>query len=233
MEEKVTMEISLCTQIKDRNKFLRQCYPTWVSSLFSEIVIVDSPGEENAWDVIKDVASENTRYIKIIEDIPFNLSKFKNACIRACKCETIWYVDSDNFFVSLPETLDVPDRTFFQGTTKGFLGYVVGSFIIMKKDWWSVGGFNERIVGYGGEDGDLYTRLLKSGIKRIPMLEGVGHIDHEDSLRFKFFEEKDKNLSYLKNHIKIKSHSWAKSDKQCTFSVEERSKVNSLIEYDL
>ena len=89
------MGISLCTQIRDRNKHLEEAFPTWLPYSFDEIIIVDSPVQKSAWEVISKQATSNLRYIRILDDIPYNISKMKNACIRAAKSDIVLYVDSD------------------------------------------------------------------------------------------------------------------------------------------
>lgn len=49
------------------------------------------------------------------------------------------------------------------GPLKGYYGGLGGVYIINPKTALSLGGFDEKYVGWGGEDGDMFGRLMYSG----------------------------------------------------------------------
>ncbi|MBT4880101.1 MAG: glycosyltransferase family 2 protein [Alphaproteobacteria bacterium] len=67
---------------------------------------------------------------------------------------------------------------------------------VSRKDFISVGGFDERYEGYGQEDSDFVIRLLRSGIKRINM-EYVGPVLHLYHSRKQSYTGPNKNADYF------------------------------------
>ena len=230
------MGISLCTQIRDRNKHLEEAFPTWLPYSFDEIIIVDSPVQKSAWEVISKQATSNLRYIRILDDIPYNISKMKNACIRAAKSDIVLYVDSDiKIKPTAPEELIrafVFDRgSFLQGDRDSIITWTTGTFSFHKKDYDSLGGFNELLKDYGGEDGDLYYRFLKNNLVRLPLPPMFEHINHSNELRTQYYNDKDIVVSGYKNTIKARSHKWSVSDPQQQYSVQETVYTGAITSY--
>jgi len=57
---------------------------------------------------------------------------------------------------------------------------------VLKKNFLEIGGYDERIFGWGYEDSDLYFRLTQNGLTSI-LADSVGiHLWHETSSMFKF-----------------------------------------------
>lgn len=72
------------------------------------------------------------------------------------------------------------EGVFWRGDWRGKKGVkemgVNGVFVVRKKDFWKVGGFDERLVGYGWDDEDLYGRFVKAGLRRRGIGGGVVHL---------------------------------------------------------
>lgn len=233
------MNISLCTQIRDRNKYLPEAYASWIKHPFSEIIVVDSPVEECAWDVIGAMGiCPVTRYIKITDNIPYNSSEMKNTCIRASSCGIVLYIDADVVIKTedsavLFNSLTFPVGSYLQGEKNTIITYTTGTFCFHRQDYESIGGFNEKLTDYGGDDGDVYHRLFLAGVKRLPLPPLFEHINHPDGLRTRYYANKDKILSGLKNTLKSRSYRWSSSDTQRIFNVEEFGCKKDLVTYKL
>src|SRR5262249_40805846 len=64
----------------------------------------------------------------------------------------------------------------------------------------AIGGFDERIVNWGGEDYDVRRRLLQTGLQlRLIPSELIQLIAHGDEERVRFYDEKDKRRSARDN----------------------------------
>ena len=59
-----------------------------------------------------------------------------------------------------------------------------GALLVSQRNFWNVGGYDERIRTYGYDDEDLYRRLVSTGLKRRNFsYDHVSHIGHEDACR--------------------------------------------------
>ena len=81
----------------------------------------------------------------------------------------------------LASELNDNDKLFYRGWTPG--GY--GTMVIRREMFHAVGGYDERMEGWGGSDDDLYLRLtLRGGIQFANIPEGIRtYIDHPEEAR--------------------------------------------------
>ena len=84
--------------------------------------------------------------------------------------------------------------------------------IVKKIDFLRVNGYNENIVNYGYDDCDMYKRLNKLGLKRIPIIENISdrylihHTDHTNYDRIKY-----QSIKNLDNKLVIEQNDLHKS----------------------
>lgn len=64
------------------------------------------------------------------------------------------------------------------GQAPGYRDFCAGNVSVRKTHFDSVGGFDERFRGYGGEDYDLGYRLLKAGVRFVPEPDALADHHH-------------------------------------------------------
>jgi len=238
------IKISICTQTRDRNSFLLQTVPTWLKSSCDEVVIFDWPDKEKAEDILSVITDPRVKIFENteVEYYQYGQSTSKNTAIRCCENPLVFYIDADTLL--LKSEIPYPSKEhFIQGITitkeglnkKGFESAFTaggiderifacnfsGSFIIWKKDFLSVNGFDEHMVGWGFDDEDFYTRLIKQGILRETFDENIlQHIDHNDQIRTEGYSIKDRGDSWNKNRVSAQIYAWKVSDKQQSYDLK-------------
>jgi glycosyltransferase involved in cell wall biosynthesis len=78
------------------------------------------------------------------------------------------------------------------------LGLFSGNMLIPKDMFWSVGGFDEAMVGHGGEDCEFAMRLQEAGNKAIFTQYATGYHIYHDRNQEKNMEEVNINIEYMK-----------------------------------
>lgn len=186
--------ITVCTTCKDRNEDLLRCLPSWLKYGFQNLVIVDWSSEQSVSETITEyellygkVDDVDIKVIRIDTDEPFVSSIAKNIALRACETNKVLLIDADvklkGFDYSLEEGQDKP--CFYAGveTGKG----TTGTCFVNISDVDKIGGFNEYMKYWGGEEIDFRNRLEKDAkIERLPFRPSdLEHLDHSDHIRLK------------------------------------------------
>ena len=87
-----------------------------------------------------------------------------------------------------------------------------------------VNGYNERMIGYGWEDDDLYGRLRKFGLKEERVLHGQGlyHVPHYNPMRYENYSVRGYGTSKT-NRESADKEPWTPQDKRMQFREEKAS----------
>lgn len=188
--------LAFLTTCKGRLHHLKETLPLMVAQNPDEIVVVDydCPDGTAEW-----VASNYPQVtVCKVENAPrFSPSKARNAGARMVKSDAIFFVDADVRVVGdLVEWAgnNVRDGGFYRVSRKeeDSIRSLTGSFICLRKDFERIGGYDEAIRLYSGEDSDAYNRLKAIGVsdRKMP-LELFDSIGHADTERVKFFSNDD------------------------------------------
>lgn len=214
------MSLSICTQIKDRLEFLEQTLPTWLKYPADEIVIADWNSKEPVRDFVMSVGDPRIVYVHVDEDIPYNISRAKNLCVMSSVSDYVLYLDCDVGMQDIfPKDIRIAKKVFLQGwgdTDFNAHGQDIvktyGCCMFHRSSFDAVGGYNERLEGYGYDDSDFYQRLIGRGFEHVQMPDGLRHIEHGDDLRVSCYLEKDLEYATLRNRLRSKSSGWGPSD---------------------
>lgn len=204
--------VSLCTSLKDRLEHLQktfllniednQNYPN-CEFLLLNYNCPDPNTEEWVRKALEShIASGRVSYYYYPDSKTFERSHARNLAFRLAQGDIVCNVDADNFigngFVSYVSAALSCDGVFLSGPLDGRgLG---GRICVRRKDWETVGGFDERIRSYGFEDLDFANRLYMVGLKKkfIRYENFCQTILHSDELRMKYhqgdFYEENWNL---------------------------------------
>lgn len=176
---------SLIAAIKDRSESLEAAFATWTRIRgISQIILVDWSSKDSS--TIEKVARQDSRVLvaRVENETYFNHTRTKNLGVNLSDGEIVVVTDADimihprfrRFFSELCSN----DQVFYRGWIPG--GY--GTVVVRRQIFDAVGGYDERMEGWGGSDDDLYLRLTLDGLKLGYIPEGLlTHIDHPEEAR--------------------------------------------------
>jgi glycosyltransferase involved in cell wall biosynthesis len=134
--------------------------------------------------------------IRVTDDPGFCLARARNLGARAAAGPWLAFVDADILLVpDFARTLRplLEPSTYLLAQPAGDNGY--GTCLCMREDFRSVGGYDEVLRNWGGEDRDLYLRLQMRGVRRrgfpAHLIEPIGH---DDQTRLARSDLKDRDL---------------------------------------
>jgi glycosyltransferase involved in cell wall biosynthesis len=172
-------KISLVVCCMNRIENLKRAVNSWVDhEEVSEIIILDYGSKD---PIEKSAIHKISNKIKLYrtETKYWHLSRAYNIAIQLATSGIILKMDSDfELFKGFFNNHDIKYHSFLYG------GHCVGGFYgfcgFYKKIFFMVNGFNERIIGYGHDDKDLFLRLQYiAGAEPIKIKkEFIYHIPH-------------------------------------------------------
>jgi hypothetical protein len=176
---------SIVTAVRNRNDVFEQTLPNWLRFGVPEIVIVDfrDDGCCSVWDVVKQY---NDPRIKVIEtkyeyrwvlSIALNLAISQASYPYFLKLDVDYTLSNDFFVANSMRTREFISGYVFDPTS--------GLLLVNKLQFEAVGGYNENMMYWCGEDRDLYERLRKQKLSQKFVVDGtVTHYDHPRWLCF-------------------------------------------------
>lgn len=185
---------SLVTTCKDRLDHLKQTLPSMVSQGFHEVIVVDYDCPQGTSKWVRD--NHPSVVLAKVENEPlFNLSKARNVGAIQSTGDVLCFVDAD---VVLAEGYLSWFADNFVQNSFYILG--VGTPVCTRAQFETVGGYDEVIAGWGGEDWDFCLRLKQAGydLKSFPNDLIKDRIQHSDLMRTAYFDIKDKQVSMLR-----------------------------------
>jgi len=190
-------KISFCTVVKNRLHHLKETLPKNITDNSDcdalQFVVLDY----NSTDGLEQWMQENMRghissgkliYYRTNEPQYFKRSHSRNMAFTLADGKFICNLDADNFagkgFASFLITSFEHDENIFlsaRGNTKQ--PDLLGRICCRKSDFFSIGGYDEAMEGYGFEDFDLINRLNLFGLKKVVIdemyLDAIAHSDKE------------------------------------------------------
>jgi predicted glycosyltransferase involved in capsule biosynthesis len=202
--------ISIALTVMNRTNRVFDCLSSWCfHNIFNDIVVVDWSSSVPIMEdeQIKNLVSSknNIKIIRVDNEKYFNQPAAYNIAIKNCKNDYILKLDIDHILINdnLPVMFENMtknlDNSFYCGedSTPEHFGIVFFS----KELFDSVNGYDERLVGWGGDDNDIYFRMSKTNTKimmtKIPNY--IYHNPHDDNLRVANYKIKNKWESLEKN----------------------------------
>ncbi len=182
-------DISIITTCKGRLHHLQQTLPTFLQANVKQVVIVDFDCPDGTADWIR--ANHGTVDVVTISDRPmFNLAEARNRGAEAATGAFLMFIDAD----ILLQSREIAELSNFRGDF--FLRVqpvqavdrsekqTAGTCIVRRSDFEAIGGYDESFTLYGGEDGDLYHRLARRGVREEYFCTTrFSSIPHDDRLR--------------------------------------------------
>jgi glycosyltransferase involved in cell wall biosynthesis len=184
--------VSIITTCKGRLRHLRHSLPSFLAQPDSEVIVVDYDCPDNTAGVC---AREfpAAHVVKVYDAPRFKTSRARNLGAVEARGEWIAFFDADimmapDFIRRLAPALDARGTFHRFFPTDVRTNSACGSCVVRQEDYRAVDRYDEVMLGYGGEDQDLYFRLELSGVKGqamdFNMLAEI--IQHGDQERVRF-----------------------------------------------
>lgn len=165
-----------------------------------EVVVVDwsCPDGCGGWAE----GFSGVKVVRVRGQEKFNLSRARNAGAKEASGKKLCFMDCDmvlstGFSKELMEAMQ-PGR--FATFGESMIGGYSGMTACFAEDFKKVGGYDEKLEGWGWEDTDFKKKLLWLGIEESVVGKDLAwHIPHGDEDRTRFYDEKDKSKSREKN----------------------------------
>ncbi len=173
--------ISFCTVCMNRLHHLKQTLPQNIKDNIDypeiEFLVVDYNSRDGLEDWIREEMAVYLEmgiltYIKVEGPEYFHRSHSRNVAFKMAEGEVLVNVDADNYtgkgfanFINLQFLQE--DKIFLIPDTRNDTNVeIYGKVCVRKKDFMTVKGYDEELVGWGFEDIDFYTRLQNLGLNQ-------------------------------------------------------------------
>lgn len=179
--------LSLITTCKNRLPHLKQTLPLMLQQPLAEVIVVDYGCEQGTAAWVKE-HHPAARLVQVTDDPIFSITKARNTGAKIASHEFLCFVDADVLMhLELGKWLEInrnPNGFYVYPVQKEKEYELTGFVVVAREHFSKVGGYDEAIKGWGGEDKDLYERLAWIGLSKSLVPQGsVSPISHGDELR--------------------------------------------------
>lgn len=208
-------KISFCTSCKNRTHDLKQTYIKNIEDNKEypniEWVLLNYNSEDDMEEWVKEnlmtyIEKGIVNYYRNPEPKYFLMSHSRNMSFKLATGDIINNVDADNFInKNVASTINLmaeiqPEKAIFCKSLRKCHGRI-GMY---KNEFFSIGGYDEMLTGYGHEDTNLLSRLLHMGYKLMwyNNLCSMSRLKISRKIKFKYLEDADHKKTGRQN-IKI------------------------------
>jgi glycosyltransferase involved in cell wall biosynthesis len=185
--------ISIITACRNRSENLKASLESWLQCEdVAEIIIVDWASTEPVSSWLFECVDDRVKLISVTNIHRWTLTHAFNlaACFadykQLCKMDADYEIESDFF-----KHHQLKPGLFYSGagvkTSDENEKHLNGLVFLEHEKFFSLNGFNERIITYGWDDSDLNERLKESGLrKKVIDKKYVQHLRHSDYQRGRY-----------------------------------------------
>ncbi len=157
-----------------------------------------------------EIASGKLKYVEYPAAETFKVSHAKNIASRMADGDIVCGIDSDQFigkgfaqFVAdaFHRAEKSGRRIFLRHstydiTTTNEHNDALGKIAMKKGDFYTNRGYDEQIVGWAGDDGDLMAKMMVNGMKHVPIpMAFANGISHDDQERLENLDDKARSIT--------------------------------------
>jgi hypothetical protein len=188
--------ITAITPCKGRLEHLKQTLPALMASPDVEVVVVDYDCPDRAGDWVRG-AYPQAKVVSVTGRPWYNRSEAKNLGAAAASGDWLFFADADvrvaDGFMQTVQALLRPGVFLLANPRPADLW---GAIFVARRDFETLGGFDEAMEDYGSEDVDLLARLMMAGVQEAHFpSRGFGVIQHDQATRTRFHQSHDMALT--------------------------------------
>jgi glycosyltransferase involved in cell wall biosynthesis len=191
---------TIITTCKGRLDHLKQTLPQFAKQNDTQIVVVDYACPQHTGDWVR----QNFPQISLVEvrgQEYFRANHARNTGATHAKAPHLIFIDADtlvadDFILGVEQALAAGAFLRFRYAQGNDLN---GACVVPAEVFRAVGGYDDVIEGYGGEEQELYWRLRRQGL-RMQHLSADSlcrPIVHDNQSRIAFHREKDMSRAFL------------------------------------
>ena len=177
------MKISFCTVCRDRLMHLEQTYPNNMKVGRGHEFILLSYGDKEVTEFAEQFYGINKFHYYFTNAEYYHMSIAKNIAHRLANGDFLFCLDADTYIY--PSMIDAILQC------KGFISHPFSHstvFGMPRKAFYDLGGYDERLNGWGSEDIIMADRLKRYGLECIPAPEDSCEIiAHDDFIRHRSY----------------------------------------------
>lgn len=222
----MAIDLSFITVCKARLKYLKQTLPLMAAQPDTETIVVDysCPQGTRAW--VRE-HFPGVRIVAVDDDSGFSVGRARNLGAIAASTPRLCFIDSD---------IRVRDG-FVPWVRQNWRGHhyfrasppdhdIWGTHVCPADDFSAIGGYDEAVRGWGGEDDDLYIRLEDAGCRPSGFPAAlIDPIRHEDTERVAFYEIKDRWASHRVSQVYLSAKADLTKVLGRPLTLEERNRL--------
>lgn len=204
-------QVAFVTTCKGRLHHVQQTLPSLVAQAPAEVILVDYGCPDNTGGWVEKHFPE-VKVVRVNDDPGFCLPRARNIGAEHSSASWICFIDADirvnaGWLDWLEQNLQ--DGHFYQAALVDGARNpeTFGTVVCPRTAFEAVDGYDEVFRGWGGEDDDLYTRLIESKLVRSATYPArfVEAISHADAERTTYHAIKSVEVQCLINACYIKA----------------------------
>lgn len=203
-EEGSVKNVSFITTCKGRLHHIKETLPTLLAEKPAEIIVVDYGCPQNTAQWVEENHPE-VKLVKVTDDPGFCLPRARNLGAAAASSQWLVFIDVD--IKVTPGWVawmmaNLKSQSFYRSRRIGLERdqETYGTVIVESASFNAVEGYDEAFRGWGGEDDDLYKRLLRRGFAAAQYPASFDTaLSHDDMQRLAFHDVKDKDVHHIVN----------------------------------
>ena len=187
--EPIRQGISMYVHLMNRNENVEQNLPNWLTQGMDELILLDWSSKVPVSDIPGVFDDPRVRVVRVEGQEKFIRTLAQNLATQMCRFNKVLKCDSDvlfegDFFDNHP----LQRGEFWVGDWHQGRDFnerhLHGETYYHLDDFFTVNGYDERILAYGHDDTNLKDRMVIAGlIKKVFNYNFLHHIPHEQSLR--------------------------------------------------
>ncbi len=199
----MTRKFSIVTTCKGRLHNLKRTLPEFLKQENAEVIVVDYDCPDGTADYVARVHPD-ARVVKVTDKPRFNLPHARNLGAAQARGEILVFLDADvviagHFVKYVGEHLHERSFAHFAPPARNSLR---GQSAVWRADFDAVGGYDDLMDGYGGEDLDFYMRLRLAGGKPVLLAPNlVLEVIEQTTAERERYRSPDLKLQFLRGQL--------------------------------
>jgi hypothetical protein len=232
--EPIRQGVSMYVHLMNRNENVEQNLSNWLTQGMDELILLDWSSKVPVSDIAGLFDDPRVRVVRVDGQEKFIRTLAQNLATQMCRFDKVFKCDSDvlfegDFFDNHP----LQRGEFWVGDWHQGRDFnerhLHGDTYYHLDDFFTVNGYDERILAYGHDDTNLKDRMVLAGlVKKVFNYNFLHHIPHEQSLRTSNQEMVHPMVKTYENRIvSCQTPLWSAYEEPLTYHLLESSLLHN------